>query len=88
MENTNSALQQFEAFAKEQLRNHQAELNTRYQNTELGQSTLNEAYNTHQKMYKEELDEKIKQLTASSGNEELTSELQEHKETYVSQLTR
>ena len=86
MENKNQAVQQFEQFAKERLSNHQAELNTRYENEKPGKESLQKAYKEHREIFKKELSEKIQSLLSSESNSELKKELENKNDDYLSKL--
>ena len=86
MENKTEAVQQFEQFAKERLRNHLAELNTRYENERPSKELLQQAYKEHREIFKKELDEKIQSLLSSENNSGLTENLDNIKDTSLSKL--
>ena len=86
MTNKTEAVQQFEQFVKERLSNHQAELNTRYENEKPGKEVLQKAYKEHLKIFNKELDEKIQSLLSSESNSGLKENLENIKDTYLSKL--
>jgi hypothetical protein len=62
-QDTNDKSQDFRRFAEEKLRNHTEELKTRYRNEALGSKELKEeSYIGHQRIFNQEMDEKINQL--------------------------
>lgn len=79
-------MQDFEQFATDRLNNHIAELNTRYENEAIDKQTLEKTYNEHKKIYSQELDEKIKELSSGQNDQWLHTELQNQKSSYVNQL--
>jgi hypothetical protein len=87
MEKKTNELEVFQQFAEEELKNHLAELNTRYENEPLGSKELKqEAYEAHQKIYGQELSEKIQSLLSKENNGSLKEELENLKNTYVTKL--
>jgi hypothetical protein len=86
MENKTESIQQFEQFAKERLRNHLAELNTRYENEKPGKELLQQAYKEHREIFTKELDERIQSLLSSENNSGLKENLENIKDTSLSKL--
>lgn len=87
MENNDNALKVFNQFAEERLKNHLAELNTRYENEKTDSETMKLAYAEHQKIYSKELDEKINALLPDQMNEGLKSELENAAKNYFEKLS-
>ncbi len=75
-------MQAFEQFATVRLKNHLAELNTRYQNEATDKQTLEKAYSEHKEIFSRELDEKIKDLISGQNDQWLHTALQNKKSTY------
>ena len=86
MENQTESVQQFEQFAKERLSNHQAELNTRYENEKPDKEVLRQAFKEHREIFNTELDEKTQSLLSSESNREMKENLENIKDTYLSKL--
>ncbi len=86
MSNKKDTVKEFEQYAEGKLKNHVAELNTRYENEKIGKQTLQQAYRQHQKIYDNELDEKIQSLLSAESNSWLKGELENIKDTYLSKL--
>ncbi len=86
MENNTKELQDFNAFAEDKLKIHEAELNTRYQNIAPDDETLMQAKSAHQKIFEQELDEKIQSLSEQDKDEWLKTELQNKKQAFLSRL--
>lgn len=87
MERNANSTQMFQQFAEDRLKNHLAELNTRYENERLASQELKQrAYRDHQKIYEKELDEKMDSLLSHENNEWLKGELENLKHNYVGQL--
>ncbi len=88
MENkTTNAAEVFKQFAEGKLKNHVAELSTRYENEKTDDETMQQGYSAHQKLYGQELDEKIQSLLSSEDNVSLKGELEHLKHAYVTKLT-
>ncbi len=88
MEKKTNAVEVFHQFAEDELKNHFAELSTRYENEPLGSKELKrQAYEAHQKIYNEELEEKIQSLLSTENNGDLKGELEDLKRTYVTKLS-
>lgn len=86
MERETNEVTAFKQFAEKELKNHIAELNTRYQNEPLASDELKqEAYKEHQKIYTQELEDEIQSLL-SSENPWLKDELENLKHAYVTKL--
>lgn len=80
-------IKSFRQFAEDRLRNHFYELNTRYQNERLASDQLKlDAYHEHQKIFSDELDEKITDLLSEKDNAWLKGELENIKRDYLNQL--
>jgi len=87
MEKNTNALETFRQFGEAELKNHLAELNTRYQNEALGsRELLQQAYEEHQKIYSNELDKKIQSLL-QQDNPWLKGELENVKHQYMNKLS-
>ncbi|MEO6289550.1 MAG: hypothetical protein ABIO76_06500 [Ginsengibacter sp.] len=86
MENETKAMHEFEAFATERLNNHQAELNTRYDNEAIDKETLEKAYSQHREIFSTELDEKIQAFSTGQKDQWIKTELQNQKNNYLSKL--
>lgn len=87
MEKETNEVVAFKQFAEKELKNHIAELNTRYQNEPLASKKLNqEAYEAHQKIYNQELEEKIQSLLSEKNNVVLKGELENLKREFVQKL--
>jgi hypothetical protein len=88
MEKKVNEMEVFHQFAEDKLKNHLAELNTRYQNEPLGSKELKqEAYEDHQKIYAQELEEKIQSLLSTENNAWLKGELENIKHSYITKLS-
>ena len=88
MENKSQVVQQFKQFAQDRLNNHLSELKTRYENQAMSsKETVADAYNAHQKIYGNELDEKIKSLSESQKNDQAIRELEEMRNTFYDKLS-
>jgi hypothetical protein len=78
----------FAQFAEERLQNHRSELNTRYENERLGSEQLrSDAYRDHQKIFEEELNEKIKSLMQNENNPWLKGELENLRHKYTGRFS-
>ncbi len=86
MSNKANTVKEFEQYAEDKLKDHVAELNTRYENEKIDKQTLQQAYWEHQKIYDKELDEKIQFLLSAESNSWLKGELENIKDTYLSKL--
>jgi hypothetical protein len=88
MKKDQNAIDVFHQFAEDRLKNHFEELKTRYENESLGSDRLKrQAYMDHQKIYSQELDEKIKYLLNDPGNVWLKGEMENLKHTYVAKFS-
>lgn len=86
MEKETNEVKAFKEFAEKELKNHLAELNTRYQNEPLSSKELRQqAYKEHQKIYTRELEDEIQSLL-SAENSWLKDELENLKYAYVTKL--
>lgn len=86
MENKTKTTQDFEQFATDRLNNHLAELNTRYENEAVDKQTLEKAYAEHKKIFSQELDEKIKELSSGQNDQSINTKLQDQKNSYLNKL--
>ena len=87
MENKSQVVGQFKQFAQERLNNHLLELETRYENQAMSsKETVADAYKAHQKIYGNELDEKIKSLFESQKNDQAIRDLEEMRNTFYDKL--
>ena len=86
MKNNNEAVQQFEQFAKEILSNHQAELNTHYENEKPDKEELQKAYHEHREIFTKELDNRIQSILSSESNSGLKEDVEKIKDAYLSKL--
>lgn len=73
----------FVQFAEEKLKNHLAELNTRYWNEDVDDKTRRTAYHNHREIFEQELDEKIRSLLANDNNAWLKGDLENSKQMYL-----
>lgn len=87
MDKKNKVLEVFNEFAKERLENHQAELDTRYDNEKIDNETIKMAYTEHQKIYRRELDEKRNDLLSTEKNTELKKELENAGKGFLDKLS-
>jgi hypothetical protein len=86
MEKETNEVKALKHFAEEELKNHLAELYTLYQNEPLSSKELKQqAYKEHQKIYNQELEDKIQSLL-STENPWLKDELESLKHSYVTKL--
>lgn len=86
MTNKNETVKEFEQFCEDKLKNHQAELNTRYENEKPGKEVLQQAYQAHRVIFKRELDEKIQSILSAESIDGLKENLVNIKDTYLSKL--
>jgi len=87
MEKETNEVGSFKQFAEKELKNHLAELNTRYENESLGSKEVKQqAYKEHQKIYSQELEDKIQSLL-SVEDLRLKDELENLKDEFVTKLT-
>jgi hypothetical protein len=77
----------FHEYADRELRNHQLELSTRYNNQPIDGSTRQEAYKKHREIYQRELSHEIDVLIRGRNNVWLAGELESLKHIYLTQLT-
>jgi hypothetical protein len=68
------AIQEFDLFAIDKMRNHFSELQTRYNNEAVADDIISEAYKAHASTFRQELEEKIKELVGK-GHPWLEAEL-------------
>jgi superoxide dismutase len=87
MEKNDNVSEAFNRFAEERLKNHLAELHTRYENEKTDNETMELAYADHQKIYSRELDEKIKTLLSDETNAGLKSELENARKPFLDKLS-
>ena len=87
MEKKDNSVEIFNQFAEERLKNHLAELNTRYENEKIDSETMELAYAEHQKNYNKELDEKINSLLPAEKNAGLKSELENAGKSFLDKLS-
>lgn len=86
MNNPANQIEDFRAFAKNELKNHLHELNTKYQNQEPASIDLiQESYSKHYEIFKKELSEKMEEII-TEDNRFLRPALEEIKEKYVGKL--
>ena len=86
MEKETNKVGAFKQFAEKELKNHLAELNTRYQKESLSSHELKQqAYKEQQKNFNKELEDKIKSLL-STQNSWLKDELENFKHAFVTKL--
>lgn len=86
MEKKTAVLEEFKQFAQERLNIHQRELDTRYENQAIDTATLRKAYSDHQEIYRQELQEKMEDLSAGEPGEWLRTELKTQQDQYISKL--
>jgi predicted DsbA family dithiol-disulfide isomerase len=86
MSNKNDTVKEFEQYAEVKLKNHIAELNTRYENEKPDKEVLRQAYQAHREIFNKELDEKVQSLLSSESNGRLIGDLENIKDTYLSKL--
>ena len=60
----------FKEYAEKELKNHLAELRTRYENEPVGGDTLQKGIEEHKTIYSNELDQKIKELTKADSHQD------------------
>jgi hypothetical protein len=86
MEKETKEVEAFKQFAEKELKNHLAELNTRYQNEPPASNELKQqAYKEHQKIYNQELEDEIQSLLTSE-TPWLKDELKNLKHSFVTRL--
>ncbi len=86
MTNKNDTVKEFEQYSEDKLKNHLAELNTRYENEKPDKEVLRQAYQAHREIFKKELDEKVRSVLSSESNGGLNEDLENIKDTYLSKL--
>ena len=86
MTNKNDTVKEFEHFCEDKLKNHLAELNTRYENAKPGKEVLQQAYQAHRDIFKKELDEKIQSILSAESSDGLKESLVNIKDTYLPKL--
>ena len=86
MTNKNDTVKEFEQYSEDKLKNHLAELNTRYENEKPGKEVLQQAYLAHREIFNKELDEKIQSILSSESNGGLKENLENMKDNYLSKL--
>jgi hypothetical protein len=86
MDTNKNSIDAFKEYADHELKNHQAELNTRYQNESVGSEELQKAYSDHKLIYSKELEQKAQELLENGNSDSAKKELQDLKEKYVSQF--
>ena len=88
MEKKTKEVEVFHQFAEDKLKNHLAEQNTHYQNEPLGSKELkHQAYEEHQQIYAQELEDKLQSLLSPENNAWLKGELENLKHNYISKLS-
>jgi hypothetical protein len=80
------AVDQFKEYAEQKLKNHLAELHTRYENESAGSETLKKGFDDHKNIYTNELDQKIKDMR--NNNDDDISQLDQLKSDYVNKLSQ
>lgn len=86
MSNIAQQIEIFRHFAENELKNHTAELNTRYQNHELASNDLKQqALSEHQQLFQKELEDKIEELLTVE-NQFLRPALSDMKERFMEKL--
>jgi hypothetical protein len=85
MDSNKQPVDQFKEYAENELKNHQSELKTKYENESVGSETLKNAYADHKTIYSKELDQKIKDLSKDDASHE--AKLEALKKEYVDKLT-
>ena len=79
-------IERFREFAKDRLQNHINELETRYQNRDLGSPDLKtRAYREHRQIFHKELSEKMEELI-KAGNQFLKPALGELRDRFLDKL--
>ena len=87
MKNSLPAIEKFNWYAKHTLGNHLSELKTRYENEPMSSKEMvADAYEAHQKIYRDELEEKIKSLLADEKDDIAKSELENLRDTFLDKL--
>lgn len=87
MENKKKNVDEFRQYAENKLKNHLAELDTRYQDRPLdSEALLQDAYKEHQAIFSGQLDEKMKELVAANNNADQLKEMESIKQSYIDKL--
>ena len=86
MTNKNDTVKEFEQYSEDKLKNHLADLNTRYENEKPDKEVLRQAYQAHCEILNKELDEKVQAILSSESNVGLKVDLENVKDTYLSKL--
>ena len=86
MTNKNATVKEFEQYSEDKLKNHLAELNTRYENEKIDNEVLQQGYQAHREIFNKELDEKVQSILSSESNGGLKEDLENIKDTYLSKL--
>lgn len=86
MTNKNDTVKEFEHFCEDKLKNHQAELNTRYENEKPGKEVSQQAYEAHRVIFKKELDEQVQSILSAESSDGLKENLVNIKDTYLPKL--
>ncbi len=80
-------IEKFNRYAKHTLENHLSELKTRYENEPMSsREMVADAYKAHQKIYRNELEGKIKLLLEDEKDDSAKSELEKSRDTFLSKL--
>jgi hypothetical protein len=87
MTDYNKEVEDFKQFASGKIKTHQDELNTRYENENINNNTLEKGYAEHRKLFAQELNEKSNSLLAGKENPWLKEELRNISETFIQQLS-
>ena len=85
MDSNKKPVDQFKEYAEKELKNHQSELKTKYENESVGSETLKKAYAEHQNIFSKELDQKIKDLSQNDASQK--SQLETLKKDFVDKLS-
>ena len=86
MSDTAQQIERFRDFAKDRLQNHISELETRYQNRDLGSPDLKtQAYREHRQIFQKEMSDKMEELI-KPGNEFLKPALGELRDRFLDKL--
>ena len=78
--------EEFREFADERLNNHIQMLSTEYDRRSISKDVIRQAYTTHQKFYRTELEAKIKSIMPTD-NPWMKGELENLKESYEEKLS-
>jgi mannitol-1-phosphate/altronate dehydrogenase len=86
MESATNEVQAFQQYAEQKLKQHRAELNTRYENEKIDDGTKRQAYLEHEKIYTQELDQKLGNIKNIDKSSHLYNALETIKRSYIKKL--